>query len=1009
MNSGPEVCVDAQRDVRECDRRGLQLSRMRFERCTADDLTSPEPGAALAVVSAAERALAAGNVPAESWHAYLDRTRRREFLLALPDAAARTRWAETTFGAIRASGYSLATLLSQRVAAHPDRVFLQASSRPETPCWTYAQTERRLRGIAAALASLSKGPPRVAILAENSLDSACCDLACLVHGIFVAPLAPHLQLSELTSLIPRLGANLILVDTADQLAKVEALATRLSSPVRPVLLDAAARLKRGTAAVLGEEVGKLGADETEQALRMLSPFGLDETATVLFTSGSTGAQKGFAFSPFNLLTKRFARAAALPFVGEGEVLLCYLPLYHTFGRYLELLGTLFWGGTYVFAGNPSLETLLAGLRQVRPTGLVSVPARWQQLHERCQKRLGAAAGPEEEAAAVREVTGGRLSWGLSAAGFLEPAVFRFFERNGVALCSGFGMTEATGGITMTPPGLYEDGTVGIPLPGIRVRLGEDGELLIAGPYVARDLDEPETPPAGERWVGSGDIFRARPSGFLEIVDRVKDIYKNSRGQTVAPRRVEQLFEGVPGIRRTFLAGDGRDDNVLLIVPDLEAPLLAELTSEEERQAYFARIVAEANLDLAPHERVVGFAVLDRDFSLERGELTPKASYKRKVIEQSFRDVLGSLYRGTAVLLEGRDLQVRVPRWLHRDLGILEGDLVLGEDALEDRRRGLTLTLRRSGGDGTVRVGDLEYTLQGDVLDFGLLAHQPLLWLGNTSLAAFCPLKGGWDLPLGAFSSRVRLPAYGRPPAGAAVAVRISSPELATFHESICEALFGGREESLRAVADLEERLPGADAMTAVALRRRLEALARHPSAEVRCAAFRILVLDDPAPGTASEMESFLDSGLPFLSAESVETIAQAGLPGERLAVLRRRLHGYRTRLPRPLPPMQADLLSDVFNLLVRHIRRHREDYVAVRSELAWWALEETNSRVARTAASLLDELSEWYQEGLPSRASSRGLSHSTRGSPPRSASGSSSSSTRRGFWRNLWSSPAARR
>src|ERR1019366_1584254 len=374
-------------------------------------------------------------------------------------------------------------------AAHPDRVFLQASPRPEAPCWTYAQTERRLRGIAAALASLSEGPPRVAIVAENSLDSACCDLACLVHGIFVAPLAPHLQVSELTSLLQRLGANLVLVDTADQRAKVEAGAARISSPVRPVLLDAAARLKRGTAAVLGEEVGKLGAEEMDQALRGLSRVGLAEAATALFTSGSTGGQKGFAFSPFNLLTKRFARAAALPFVGEGEVLLCYLPLYHTFGRYLELLGTLFWGGTYVFAGNPSLETLLAGLRLVRPTGLVSIPTRWQQLHERCQKRLGAVAGPEEEAAAVREVTGGRLSWGLSAAGFLEPAVFRFFERSGIALCSGFGMTGGPGGITMTLPGLYEDGTVGVPLPGIRVRLGEDGELLIAGPYVARDIDE----------------------------------------------------------------------------------------------------------------------------------------------------------------------------------------------------------------------------------------------------------------------------------------------------------------------------------------------------------------------------------------------------------------------------------------------------------------------------------------------------------------------------------------
>ena len=937
-----------------------------------DGASSPESGAALSLVSAAERALAGGSVPADTWHRYLDWTRRREFLLALPDTASRTRWAETTFGAIRASAYSLVTLLSQRVATHPDRVFLQASPQPEAPCWTYAQVERRLRGIAAALASVGEETPRVVIVAENSLDSACCDLACLVHGIFVAPLAPHLQAGELTSLVQRLGANLVLVDTADQLAKVEAVAARLSNRVRPILLDAASRLKRGAAAVLGEEIGKLGTEETDRALRSLSPFGLDEAATVLFTSGSTGAQKGFAFSPFNLLTKRFARAAALPFVGEGEVLLCYLPLYHTFGRYLELLGTLFWGGTYVFAGNPSLETLLAGLRRVRPTGLVSIPARWQQLHDRCQKRLSTVAGPEEEAAAVREVTGGRLRWGLSAAGFLEPAVFRFFERNGVALCSGFGMTEATGGITMTPPGFYEDGTVGLPLPGIRVRLSEEGELLVAGPYVARDIDEQETGGSTERWIGSGDIFRARASGFLEIVDRVKDIYKNSRGQTVAPRRVEQLFEGVPGIRRTFLAGDGRDDNVLLIVPDQEAPLLGELASNDERQAYFARIVAEANLDLAPHERVVGFAVLDRDFSLERGELTPKGSYKRKTIEGNFRDPLASLYQGTAVLLEGKDLQVRVPRWLHRDLGILEGDLVLGDDVLEDRRRGLTLTLRVSEEKDTVRVGDLEYTLQGKRLDFGLLAHQPLLWLGNTSLAAFCPVKEGWDLPLGDLSPRVKVPAYGRPPAGALVPGRISSPELATLHRTICEALFGGREESLRAVADLEERLSGADARTAVALRWRLEALARHPSAEVRCAAFRILVLDDPAPGTASEMESFLDSGLPFLSAESVEKIAQAGLPGERLAVLRRRLHGYRTRLPRPLPPLQADLLSDVFNLLGRHIRRHREDYVAVRSELAWWALEGTEPSVSRRAARLLDELSEWYQQGLASRASLKG-------------------------------------
>jgi long-chain acyl-CoA synthetase len=934
--------------------------------------TSPiGPGAALAAVEAAERALASGSASSEAWHRYLDLTRRREFLLALPDVVARTRWAETTFGAIRAADYSFASLLAQRVASHPDRVFLQASPRPEAPRWTYAQTARRLRGIAAALSSMSEGKPRVAIVAENSLDAACCDLAGLVHGLFVAPLAPHLKEAELTPILDRLEANLVVVDAEEQLAKVESAASRLSSPIRPVLLDAAARLKRGHAAVLGEEVTKQGPEEIDQALEGLPPPGLDDVATVLFTSGSTGAQKGFGFTPFNLLTKRFARAAALPFVGEGEVLLAYLPLYHTFGRYLELLGMLFWGGTYVFAGNPSLETLLAGLHVVRPTGLVSIPARWQQLHERCQRRLGPVSGPEEEVAAVREITGGRLAWGVSAAGFLEPAIFRFFRRSGVALCSGFGMTEATGGITMTPPDAYEDGTVGVPLPGMRVRLAPDGELQISGPYVARELGAAAPSPGAEEWLGTGDVFRIRPSGFLEIVDRLKDIYKNSRGQTVAPKRVEQLFEGVPGIRRTFLAGDGRDDNVLLIVSDAEAPLLAELSSEEERQDYFSRIVAAANLELAPHERVVGFAVLPRDFSLEQGELTPKGSYRRKTVEDNFRDVLASLYRGTAARLEGKGLTVRVPRWLYRDVGILEGDLVLGDDVLEDQRRGLALTLRREDETGFVRIGDLEYALRGNVVDLGLLSHQPLLWLGNPSLAAFCPVKGGWDLPLGAFSPHLKLPAFGRPPAGSSAQARISSPELATFHQTLCEALYGGREESLQAVGELEERLSGADAMTAAAVRRRLEALARHPAADVRCAAFRILLVGDPAPGAASEMESFLESGLPFLSGESVETIAKAGLPGERLTALRRRLHAYRTRLPQPLPPPQADLLSHVFTLLVRHVRRHREDYVPVRSELACWALEEAAPPLARAAARLLDELSTWYQEGLATRGSFR--------------------------------------
>jgi long-subunit acyl-CoA synthetase (AMP-forming) len=271
-------------------------------------------------------------------------------------------------------------------------------------------------------------------------------------------------------------------------------------------------------------------------------------ATVMFTSGSTGQPKGIVFNLFNLVSKRFARAAALPAVGRDEVLLCYLPLFHTFGRYFEMLGTIYWGGTYVFAGSPTAEGLLAELARVRPTGLISVPVRWTQIREQCLERMERDDEGADEDRAFREVVGDRLRWGLSAAGYLDPLVFRFFQRHGVDLCSGFGMTEATGGITMTPPGSYVDGTVGIPLPGMRIRFGDTrncrlpGRVAIYSTNTARSARCPTSTPT-PILIGTGDL-QEHEGGYL-IVDRIKDIYKNSC--TVALQRVEQRFASVPGI------------------------------------------------------------------------------------------------------------------------------------------------------------------------------------------------------------------------------------------------------------------------------------------------------------------------------------------------------------------------------------------------------------------------------------------------------------------------------
>jgi len=898
--------------------------------------------AALALLEAAERALAdrAGAEPV-AWHAWLDTTRRPAFLQALGSAEARHRWAEAAFAAIRRSRYSLGTLLAQRVREHPARTLFQESPDPAAARWSYQAIERRLAATAAALLRARRGRSRVLILSANSLDGAVADLACLVHGIPVTPLNPETDLDGVACVVDRLRPSLVVVGSEEEQARLERAGGAGTAPV--LLLDPAAPVRGSAEARLLELVAALPPAQVERALESHAGLDPDDEATVMFTSGSTGLPKGVVHTVHAIVSKRFARAAALPEVGTDETLLCYLPLFHTFGRYLEMLGSIFWGGTYVFAGNPSFETLARGLPQVRPTGLVGVPRRWLQLRERC-------LAEEERGGEVRAVLGERLRWGLSAAGHLDPAAFRFFQRHGVELCSGFGMTEAAGGITMTPPGEYEDGSVGLPLPGIEVRLSPIGELQIAGPYVGRYLDDAPAPAGENHWLSTGDIFARRPSGQLEIVDRVKDVYKNTRGQTVAPAAVERRLADVPGVRRAFLVGDGRDHNVLLMVPDRADPVIAG-ASAEAVESYFGQIVAAVNRDVVPAERVVSFALLERDFEPER-ELTPKGSYRRREIEKSFAAVVEGLYRGSAVELACGALRARVPRWLFRDQGLLETDIAFDDSSLVETRSGRRLALQ-PGDDGLVQLGDLQYETGGEVVDLGLFTRQPLLWAGNPALRAFVPCKDGWDVPLGPVSPRVRRMPGVRPELDRPAAFPVRDAALEEAHRLCATALFGDGEPARAAVAEMADRLPNADPRIGALLRRRLEALAWHPDIEMRVVAYRTLLLDEPAPGYGERLTSFVESGRPFLTAEAIDAIARARPEPARLQSLRQRLQGYRRDLRWPAAPRVRAVFEDVLDLLARTAGEHPEDLVPVRAELAGWALFDGDPELAARARAQL--------------------------------------------------------
>lgn len=446
----------------------------------------PEPATAERVLLEAEAALESHEAVAPHvWHRYLDETRLTDFLLALGDRARRYRWAETTFGAIRHGHVTLETIVDQRAARHPERILFQVRDGSDAAGMTYGQVRRLLRTMAASWWRAEPAGPRVAIFADNSPLSACCDLACLSYDIPNTPLNVHFDTRTLLQVFNAVQPNIAVTDSDLLYGKLLDVRAAAKKPFRILRLDGDSPLLEGEDMPQVRSYADLGTEAVDALLANRRRLDLDAPVTVMFTSGSTGEAKGVVFSIYNLVTKRFARAAALPEVGEHELLLCYLPLYHTFGRYLEMLGMLFWGGTYAFANNPSAETLLALLPAVRPTGLVSIPMRWVQLRDYCMKRLDEVVGVEAHRRVFETLTGGRLRWGLSAAGHLDPKVFRFYHRMGVELCSGFGMTEATGGITMTPPGEYHDGSVGIALPGMRISLTEEHEMLISGPYVAR--------------------------------------------------------------------------------------------------------------------------------------------------------------------------------------------------------------------------------------------------------------------------------------------------------------------------------------------------------------------------------------------------------------------------------------------------------------------------------------------------------------------------------------------
>ncbi|MBN8867624.1 MAG: long-chain fatty acid--CoA ligase [Solirubrobacterales bacterium] len=583
---------------------------------------------------------------------------------------------------------TLADMLPNSAARHGSNgAFLYKNDAGNWEESSFDQVAADVQALTLGLIALGvKRGDKVAILGNTRPEWTLFDFAAMSAGATVVPIYQTNSPTECQYVLEHSETRVVVVEDEAQLAKITEVKDSLPALEQILIMVGEAEGTIGMDELRG--MGSGSADEYRASYEAVQP---DDLCKIVYTSGTTGPPKGCMISHGNYRAM-LDMADAVNIIQEGETSYLFLPLAHVFALLIQY-GMIDIAGRIAFWERDQLK-IVPNLAEVKPESFPSVPRIFEKVHDTAVASAEAEGGlkaaifrwamrvgkryrkAETEGkkpgflltkqfnfadkavfSKIRAVFGGNLRVAISGAAPIDPEILRFYEAAGVPVFEAWGMTETSTGGSTNMPGANRIGTVGRAVPGIDVKIAEDGELLIKGPNVFKGYyknEEATRETITDGWLHTGDVASVDDGGYISIIGRKKEIIITAGGKNITPVNIEQEVKRHPLVSQCVVIGDRRPYLIALITLDQEAltRFAAEQGMLDEPAAMInsplvretlEKHIEEVNQHFARVEQIKRFHVLPHDLSQEGGELTPTLKIKRPVVATKYEKEIEELY------------------------------------------------------------------------------------------------------------------------------------------------------------------------------------------------------------------------------------------------------------------------------------------------------------------------------------------------------------------------------